>query len=172
MQKTYFKKFEIRWSDIDANRHLANSSYVQFCSHTRLSFMEKHGWGQKMFEQKRLGPAAIRESYHFFREVHTTDTLYISLELTGLSNEGSFFEFRHRIYRQDGKNVAYSSIAGCWISLDTRQVTIPPQDLFALFKEVCPTADDFRTITRKDLRISHISPKHIDPKYFQERIDS
>ncbi|HAI81195.1 MAG TPA: thioesterase, partial [Chryseobacterium sp.] len=26
----YHHKFEVRWSDIDANKHLANSSYVQY----------------------------------------------------------------------------------------------------------------------------------------------
>ncbi len=160
----YFKKFEIRWSDIDANRHLANASYVQFCSHTRLSFMEMHGWGQSMFAEQRIGPAAIRESYHFFREVHTTDTIYVELELTGLSEEGSFFEFRHRIYRQDGKNVAYSSISGCWMSMDTRRVILPPQDLFDLFKKVCPTAQDFRILTKKDIRDPQVSPQHLDPE--------
>jgi len=26
----YLKDFEIRWSDVDANRHLANSAYINF----------------------------------------------------------------------------------------------------------------------------------------------
>ena len=26
----FFKEFEIRWSDTDANRHLANSAYINY----------------------------------------------------------------------------------------------------------------------------------------------
>ena len=26
----YLKEFEVRWNDLDANRHLANSSYINF----------------------------------------------------------------------------------------------------------------------------------------------
>lgn len=43
----YTKEFEIRWSDIDANRHLANSAYVNFMSHTRMGFMLENGFGQQ-----------------------------------------------------------------------------------------------------------------------------
>ena len=36
----YKKQFEIRWSDIDANGHLANSAYTNFMSHARMSFLQ------------------------------------------------------------------------------------------------------------------------------------
>jgi acyl-CoA thioester hydrolase len=29
----YLKEFEIRWSDVDANRHLANSAYLNYMAH-------------------------------------------------------------------------------------------------------------------------------------------
>ena len=41
----YYHKFEVRWSDIDANRHLANSSYVMYCAQTRMAFMNAHNMG-------------------------------------------------------------------------------------------------------------------------------
>jgi acyl-CoA thioester hydrolase len=40
----YYHKHEVRWSDIDANRHLANSSYVQYCAQTRMAFMTNTKW--------------------------------------------------------------------------------------------------------------------------------
>ena len=40
----YLKEFEIRWSDIDANRHLANSAYLNFMSHTRMAFLMELGF--------------------------------------------------------------------------------------------------------------------------------
>ena len=40
---TYFKEFEIRWSDLDANRHLGNSAYTNLMSHTRMSYLFEIG---------------------------------------------------------------------------------------------------------------------------------
>ncbi|MBT8272756.1 MAG: thioesterase, partial [Bacteroidia bacterium] len=39
----YTKQFDIRWRDLDANGHLGNSSYVDFMSHTRMSFFNEIG---------------------------------------------------------------------------------------------------------------------------------
>jgi acyl-CoA thioesterase FadM len=39
----YFKEFEVRWSDLDGNMHLANSAYINFMSHTRMSFLLEQG---------------------------------------------------------------------------------------------------------------------------------
>ncbi len=39
----YLKEFEIRWSDVDANRHLANSAYLNYMSHARMSFLMEIG---------------------------------------------------------------------------------------------------------------------------------
>ena len=40
----YKKQFEIRWSDLDANGHLANSAYTNFMSHTRMAFFSEFGF--------------------------------------------------------------------------------------------------------------------------------
>ncbi len=51
----YIKQFEVRWNDIDANRHLANSAYINFMSHTRLSFMLENGFGQEQMVEHEIG---------------------------------------------------------------------------------------------------------------------
>jgi acyl-CoA thioester hydrolase len=43
----YYHPFEVRWSDIDANKHLANSTYVEYCAQTRMAFMSKYKMGIK-----------------------------------------------------------------------------------------------------------------------------
>ncbi|MFT4831888.1 MAG: acyl-CoA thioester hydrolase [Psychroserpens sp.] len=40
----YLKEFEIRWSDIDANGHLGNTAYVNYMSHTRMTFLNELGF--------------------------------------------------------------------------------------------------------------------------------
>jgi len=40
----YLKEFEICWSDMDANRHIANSAYINFMSHTRMACLLEVGF--------------------------------------------------------------------------------------------------------------------------------
>lgn len=55
----YLKDFDIRWSDIDANRHLANTAYINFMSHTRMSYLTESGFGQKEMAELNLGPVVF-----------------------------------------------------------------------------------------------------------------
>jgi acyl-CoA thioester hydrolase len=64
----YSKEFEVRWSDLDANRHLANSSYINFMSHTRLSYMMENGFGQQNMVKNDIGPVVF---YDFSRRTHS-----------------------------------------------------------------------------------------------------
>ena len=52
-------KFEVRWSDIDANKHLANSSYVEYCAQTRMAFMRTHKMGLKELSYWGIGLSLI-----------------------------------------------------------------------------------------------------------------
>ena len=56
----YFKDFEIRWSDVDANRHLANSAYINFMSHTRMAFLIEQG-----FDHKTMAIHEQNETSHY-----------------------------------------------------------------------------------------------------------
>ena len=47
----YTKSFDIRWSDLDANRHLANASYLNFMCHTRMGFLMECGFNQESMAQ-------------------------------------------------------------------------------------------------------------------------
>ena len=55
----YYKEFDIRWSDLDANRHLANSAYINFMSHTRMGFLMENGYGQQELVKHHLGPVVF-----------------------------------------------------------------------------------------------------------------
>ena len=65
----YVKEFEIRWSDLDANRHVANSSYVDMLSETRMSFLREHGVTQQFFETHGIGPVIFSEEFFYISEI-------------------------------------------------------------------------------------------------------
>lgn len=147
----YIKEFEIRWDDVDANRHLRNSAYIDYMSHTRMSFFSEQGFGQQHLAELNLGPVALYEHMFYFREAFPGKPIRVSLQLKGLSEEGTFFEFRHNFYNQKGQNLGRCDMLGAWIDLKTRKLTPLPNELFAFLDGVDKT-DDFKMLTKADTR--------------------
>lgn len=156
-------KVDIRWSDIDANRHLANSAYMNFMSHARLKYMKKSGIGQETLEKYHLAPVAFYENIYYFREVLPEEPLYVSVELKGLSEDGMFFEFIHNIYNEDGQNKASCEMMGAWMSMKTRKLTPLPEEMIKLFGHLKRTKD-FKVLTTEDTRKFGRKAINIDPK--------
>lgn len=156
-------KIDIRWNDIDANRHLANSAFMNYMSHARLSFMKKAGIGQKELEKHNIGPVAFYENIYYFKEVSPDETLYISVELKGLSEDGGFFEFMHNMYNEKGEHKASCEMMGAWIDMKARKLTTLPDSLKNSFIHF-DKAIDYRTLTKEDTRTQGIYPKNIQPE--------
>lgn len=147
----YTKEFEIRWSDVDANRHLRNSAYIDFMSHTRMSFFLENGFGQIQLAKLNLGPVALYEHMFYFKEIFPGRPIRVSLQLKGLSENGMFFEFLHNFYDVNGRNVARCEMMGAWIDLKERKLTILNSDLFR-FMEGSDKTVDFKVLTKEDTR--------------------
>ncbi|RMA66148.1 acyl-CoA thioesterase [Ulvibacter antarcticus] len=156
----YTKEFEIRWSDVDANRHLRNSAYIDFMSHTRMSFFMDIGYGQRELAQLNLGPVALHEHMYYFKEVFPGTPVKVSLQLKSISEDGMFFEFIHNFYDAKGRNVARCEMMGAWIDLTTRKLTGLPKELFGYLEGLDKT-DDFRIMTKEDTRRFGQVPKDL-----------
>ncbi|NND64313.1 MAG: thioesterase family protein [Flavobacteriaceae bacterium] len=147
----YLKEFEIRWSDIDANRHLANSAYINFMSHTRMSFLIDHGIDQNVMRKYSIGPVVFFEHVYYFKESFQGQPIRVSFELGGISKDGMFFRFVHNFYDPKGRNLAYCEMQGAWMNLNTRQLTSLPEELLPLLEKAPKTAD-FKYLTKEDMR--------------------
>ena len=156
----YTKEFEIRWSDVDANRHLRNSTYIDFMSHTRMSFFLEKGFGQVDLAKLNLGPVALYEHMYYFKEVFPGKPIHVTLQLKGISENGMFFEFLHNFYDSNGRNVARCDMMGAWIDLRERKLTGLPEELFHYLEGLDKTAD-FRILTKADTRKVGQSPKNL-----------
>lgn len=156
----YLKEFEIRWSDVDANRHLRNSAYIDYMSHTRMSFMTDKGLDQKHLVKYNLGPVAFYEHMYYFKEVFPGKPVKVSLELKGISEDGMFFLFLHNFYDENGKNFARCEMMGAWIDMDTRKLTGLPEPLLSNLKTLDKT-DDFKILTKEDTRKYNERPKDL-----------
>ncbi len=156
----YLKEFEVRWSDVDANRHLANSAYINFMSHTRMAFLWDIGLNQKNLAEHQIGPVVFYEHMYYFKEVFPGRPVKVSLEVMGLSEDGKFFEFHHNFYDSNGKNVAHCEMMGAWISLKSRGLISLPEDLLEIFNTV-EKPEGFKILTKEDTRKFAKTPKDI-----------
>ncbi|MEO9894287.1 acyl-CoA thioesterase [Aurantibacter sp.] len=147
----YLKDFEVRWSDVDANRHLANSAYINYMSHTRMAFLLELGINQKNLAIHNIGPVVFYEHMYYFKEVLPGKPIKVSLEVMGMSEDGKFFEFHHNFYDAKGRNVAHCEMMGAWISLETRNLIGLPDDFLALFNKV-ERPEGFRVLTKENTR--------------------
>jgi acyl-CoA thioester hydrolase len=158
----YTKEFEIRWSDIDANRHLANTAYINFMSHTRMGFLMENGFGQQEMAKHNLGPVVFYEHIYYFKEVFAGMPVKVSLQLQGLSEDGMYFEFVHKFYDHKGRNFASCEMMGAWIDLKERKLTALPEELFGKLNGLQHT-ENFKVLTKEDTRKFGRKPQDIDP---------
>ena len=156
----FLKSFEIRWNDLDANRHLANVTYLGYASETRMGLLNTLGLTHKTLVAMDIGPIIFNESLTYFKEVLPDDTIRVSCQLAGLSDHGTFFSFVHNFYNNEGKNVAQCKMIGGWIDLNSRKLAPLPKKIWAHFKAL-PKTEDFKRLTTADTRNSDIKPKHL-----------
>ena len=160
----YQKKFEIRWSDLDANRHLANSAYQNFMSHTRMAFLIESGFTSKESTKLNLGPVVFYEHIYYFKEILPKDKVLVTLSLKGLSEDGMFFEFEHQLYNQNGKHCASCEMLGAWIDLKSRKLTGLPKHLTESMAHLSKT-EDFEILTKEATRKFQKFPKDIEVSF-------
>ena len=156
----YLKEFEIRWSDIDANRHLANSAYLNFMSHTRMAFLMELGFDQKTMAKQQIGPVVFYEHIYYFKEAFPGKPIKVSMEIVGMSKDGKFFEFHHNFYDYNGVNFAHCEMMGAWMDLKTRSLTGLTDDFLKVFGEV-EKPIGFRVLTKEDTRKFAKAPKDL-----------
>lgn len=154
----YKKEFEIRWSDVDANSHLANSAYTNFMSHTRMAFFAEYGFSMAEIKKYNLGPVVFYEHMYYFKESFLGMPITVSIEVSGLSDDGMLFMFEHNFYNEKGENLAHCKMQGAWIDLKARKLTELPKPLLELTKKF-PKSESFKTLTKADTRTHGVRPK-------------
>lgn len=129
----YVKEFEIRWADLDANRHVANSSYVDMLSDTRMSYLHEHGVTQPYFEEHGIGPVIFTEELFYINEIRAKEKIKISLELLANTADGKYIKFAHCIFNAENRLSVYSITFFGWFDLEARKLIEPPDKIKRLF---------------------------------------
>lgn len=132
--RVYEKKFEVRWSDCDANGHLRHSAYGDYATHVRFAYLVERGYSPERFREQGIAPTLMREEVRFLREVHHAESVRVDFHVEGLSEDGSRWKVFHYMLKESGKRAAIISVDGSFMDIETRKLRPPPDDLFEVMR--------------------------------------
>ena len=136
---------QIRWADIDANRHLRHSVYYDYGASMRINALAAEGLSMKKLEELRMGPVLFREEAIFKREIMFEDEITIDVQVVRARADFARWSLRHHFTKADGSLAAIINIDGAWIDLVKRKLAIPDQFIIHVFEKF-PKAEDFEWI--------------------------
>ena len=133
---------QIRWADIDQNRHLRHSVYYDYGATVRIACFSQQGLTTAKLEELGIGPIAFREEAVFRRELKFEDQITINLELVKATKDFGRWTIRHQILKADGTLAATITLDGAWIDLHIRKLAIPDPFAQNIFNEF-PKAKEY-----------------------------
>ena len=146
--KKLFQTIQIRWADIDANRHLRHSVYYDYGAAMRMNVLSAQGLTTKKLEEFMIGPVLFREEAIFKREIVFEDQITLSLELVKTTKDYGRWSLRHQFTKADGTLAAILNLDGAWIDLTKRKLATPNEFVRNIFENF-PKAEDFEMIVRE-----------------------
>ncbi|MCB0476952.1 MAG: acyl-CoA thioesterase [Crocinitomicaceae bacterium] len=124
---------EVRWSDVDQNRHVRHSAYYDYGAHARIKFLESVGFDAHTLGKLNIGPILFKEQCNFLKELSPSGRITINV-LKGEISEGSpKWVLYHEIFNEKGEKAAHIKAEGAWMDLKERKVALPPHELFEHF---------------------------------------
>ena len=99
----YEKHIEVRWSDVDPNRHVRHSAYYDYGAYTRIRFFAELGFDAVKMDELNLGPILFKEECSFIREIRPDDNIMVNLLKGKVKEDGSRWVLHHEIYNFYGK---------------------------------------------------------------------
>ena len=139
---------QVRWSDIDQNRHLRHSAYYDYGATVRVACFSQHGLTNLKFEELRIGPILFREEALFKREIKFEDRVTVDIAVTKATADFSRWSVRHHFYKEDGTIAAIINLDGAWMDILARKLAVPDTFIQSVFDDF-PKASDFEQIILK-----------------------
>lgn len=138
---------QVRWADIDANRHLRHSVYYDYGATVRMNVLSNAGLTTSKMEQLRIGPILFREEALFRREIVFEDKITVNTELVKATTDFGRWSLRHQFLKPDGAVAAIINIDGAWLDLDKRKLAVPDEFIRHVFEQF-PRSEDFQMVSR------------------------
>lgn len=140
---TFTLPIQLRWSDIDQNRHLRHSVYYDYGALMRMTFLSERGLTTAKLEELKIGPILFREEAIFKREIKLEDKITLDVALLKATQDYGRWSMRHNVTKADGTLAAIINIDGAWIDLEKRRLAVPPALIRSIFEDF-PRAEEFQ----------------------------
>lgn len=129
-------RYEVKWADLDPIGHMRASVFTDFTTDARVRALASVGYPVDRMLDLAFGPVILRSESRFHHEVRAGDQLEVTVEPTALSEDGSHWIIRQRVYRVEGELVATIRVQGTWLDLEKRRPIPPPEDLLESMREI------------------------------------
>jgi acyl-CoA thioester hydrolase len=136
----YEQRYQVGWSHLDANGHMANTAYLDLAANVRVGYFANSGFSIAALARAHYGPVIRREELEFYRELRLEDEIRVTLRLAGLSEDASRFQLRNEFWRETELAARITSLGG-WLDLRTRRLAAPPAALAEVLRTLDRTAD-------------------------------
>lgn len=137
MSIVFEQTYHVRWSDVDANRHVRHSVYADLCAATRVDYLNSIGFTMGKFAELRLGPVLFSENINYLSELQLGDEVLVNVQIAGLSKDGRKWKMSHEMYRKaDHKLVGNVEVFGAWLDLVVRKIVVPPKVLLSKMNQL------------------------------------
>jgi acyl-CoA thioester hydrolase len=143
--QNYSQTIQLRWADIDANRHLRHSVYYDFGAAMRMNVLSAQGLTTKKLEALMIGPVLFREEAIFKRELLFEDKLTLTVELVKTTADYGRWSLRHQFIKGDDTLAAILNVDGAWIDLTKRKLAVPDEFIRNIFENF-PKSQDFQIV--------------------------
>jgi acyl-CoA thioester hydrolase len=144
----FVRTIQIRWSDMDSNRHLRHSAYYDYGAAMRMMVLSDRGLTLKKLEEFEIGPILFREEAIFKREIRLEDQISLDVAVVKSTSDFSRWSLRHHFIKGDGTLAAILNIDGAWMDLIKRKLTVPPELVRQIF-DAFPRANEYEVIAGK-----------------------
>lgn len=136
------KVFEVKWADVDQNRHVRHSAYYDYGAYVRIRLITETGYGAQKSDEIHLGLILFQEHCHFIKEISPDDQVRVNMLKGDINNDGSRWTVYHEIYNQHEEKVAHIKATGAWMNTKKRKLMTPPADLAKAFHKL-PVGEDY-----------------------------
>ncbi len=145
----FTRSMQVRWSDMDANRHLRHSVYYDYGAAMRMMVLSEGGLNLRKLEEFEVGPILFREEAIFKRELRLDDKITLDVVMVKSTEDFARWSLRHHFIKEDGAIAAVVNIDGAWMDLVKRKLTVPNQFIQSIFS-MFPKSEDYELIVTKE----------------------
>lgn len=133
---TFEKIIEVKWADVDQNRHVRHSAYYDYGAFVRIRFISESGFDAHKLSDLKIGPILFKEECSFIKEIHPDDILRVNVLNGETSEDGARWTLHHELFNQHNNKVAHITAIGAWMDTEKRRLTTPPQKLADAFNSL------------------------------------